>query len=59
MRQSIQLILSLLLGFHLHAQPTQFTAGGAQQLYWNWRPDISDSSYEFVLETYNAVYFLH
>lgn len=39
----------------IQAQPTQFTLGGAQQLYWNWRPDISDSSYEFILETYNTV----
>lgn len=51
------LVLLHFWGLFAHAQPTQFTAGGAQQLYWNWRPDISDSSYEFVLETYNAVYF--
>ncbi|QLH46974.1 MAG: hypothetical protein HWD58_15910 [Bacteroidota bacterium] len=49
------LVLLHFWGLFAHAQPTQFTLGGAQQLYWNWRPDISDSSYEFVLETYNTV----
>jgi len=55
MRYFFPSLLFILTSFTLKAQPTQFTAGGAQQLYWNWRPDISDSSYEFVLETYNTV----
>jgi hypothetical protein len=57
MRYFFPSLLFILTSFTLKSQPTQFTAGGSQQLYWNWRPDISDSSYEFVLETYNTVYF--
>lgn len=30
----------------------QYSSGGSQQLYWDWRPDISDSTYDFTLESY-------
>ena len=57
MRSFIKFMFFFLSGFSIKAQPTQFSLGGAQQLYWNWRPDISDSSYEFILETYNTVHY--
>ena len=34
------------------ADAQTFTRGGASQIYWNWRPDIADSCYEFTFVNY-------
>ena len=48
------IILSLLLLFICTSSQSQeaYTLGGYGQLYWDWRPDIADSCYEFTFVNY-------
>ena len=46
-------ILLALIAFGT-AKSQFFTYGGYAQLYWDWRPDIADSCYEFTFIKYKA-----
>ena len=51
MKTIILLILAVIV-FQIANAQQAYTTGGYQQIYWDWRPDIADSCYEFTFIRY-------
>ena len=43
----VLVIILLATSFITSRSQQKYTMGGSGQMYWNWRPDIADSCYEF------------
>ena len=50
--KKLYFIIILIASFNITDAQQKYTAGGYGQMYWDWRPDIADSCYEFTYINY-------